>query len=372
MKWGSFRFGVAKKRVSRFGFRVSKNAFLVLASAFFVSAGVFGQSITATKAYVDRRVDALGGELSHFPYFDGTDNNMRVSPVSGMGGFRFVDVTSAGDQMGMSFQPFWDANFAWGIWDGSAFPDSTRHQPYFGVGGFGLRVPTGEDGKFATIDWRDVWRALSISDQVFGSGNDNRFRSVSSAAVWDFVRGEVPQMLKTYLSTGTVDSASALASGTKGRVEYEDIIEDAAYLVATSTVVKSVAYGEWTSSMTLEKEGVVLNHMEFKDGKWHVYVDDVSSIKNLFLGSFEGVEDATNLVWSFSGVDITFSRSRTVETENRFGLPTHETVTNVARDVSNSFWDEEHQVLWRMEFRGGEPIFVPVTNENVKATGGVL
>ena len=36
-------------------FLVSKHAFLVLASAFFVSAGTFGQSITATKAYVDRK-----------------------------------------------------------------------------------------------------------------------------------------------------------------------------------------------------------------------------------------------------------------------------------------------------------------------------
>jgi hypothetical protein len=53
-------------------------------------------------------------------------------------------------------------------------------------------------------------------------------------------------------------------------------------------------------------------------------------------------------------------------------LPTHETVTNVARAVSNSFWDEKNEVLWRMEFRDGEPMFVPVTNENVKATGGVL
>lgn len=325
-----------------------------------------------TQTYVDKRVDPLAEESARFPYFDGTDNNMRVSPVDGRGGFRFVDVTSEGDEMGMSYQPVQDAIFAWGIWDRAAFPDSTKHQPYFGVGDCGLRIPTGDEGKFATVEWPNVWRALSISDQVFGSGNDSRFRSVSSAAVWDFVRGEVPQMLKAYISTGTVDSASALASRTKGRVEYEDIIEDAAYLVATSTVVKSVAYGEWTSSMTLEKEGVVLNHMEFKDDKWHVYVDDVSSIKNVFLGSFEGVEDATNLVWTFSGVDVTFSRSRTVETENRFGLPTHETVTNIVRNVSNSFWDEENQVLWRVEFRGGEPMFVPVTNENVKASGGVL
>ena len=47
-------------------------------------------------------------------------------------------------------------------------------------------------------------------------------------------------------------------------------------------------------------------------------------------------------------------------------------VTNIARDVSNSFWDEKNEVLWRLEFRDGEPMFVPVTNENVKATGGVL
>lgn len=53
-------------------------------------------------------------------------------------------------------------------------------------------------------------------------------------------------------------------------------------------------------------------------------------------------------------------------------LPTREMVTNVARAVSNSFWDERNEVLWRLEFRDGEPMFVPITNENVKATGGVL
>ena len=53
-------------------------------------------------------------------------------------------------------------------------------------------------------------------------------------------------------------------------------------------------------------------------------------------------------------------------------LPNHETVTNVARAVSNSFWDEKNEVLWRMEVRDGEPMFVPVTNENVKAIGGAL
>ena len=79
---------------------------------------------------------------------------------------------------------------------------------------------------------------------------------------------------------------------------------------------------------------------------------------------------------------ITFKvRAERRESRNALGLamaedleklPDHETVTNVARAVSNSFWDEKNEVLWRMEFRDGEPMFVPVTNENVKATGGVL
>jgi hypothetical protein len=81
----------------------------------------------------------------------------------------------------------------------------------------------------------------------------------------------------------------------------------------------------------------------------------------------------------YLGIAYTAERKRI--TRNALGLamakdleklPTHETVTNVARAVSNSFWDEKNEVLWRMEFRDGEPMFVPVTNENVKATGGVL
>lgn len=83
--------------------------------------------------------------------------------------------------------------------------------------------------------------------------------------------------------------------------------------------------------------------------------------------------------YGYVGIAYTAERKRI--TRNALGLamakdleklPTHETVTNVARAVSNSFWDEKNEVLWRMEFRGGEPMFVPVTNENVKASGGVL
>ena len=84
--------------------------------------------------------------------------------------------------------------------------------------------------------------------------------------------------------------------------------------------------------------------------------------------------------WDSYWVSVTATR-RPLASRNALGLamakdleklPDHETVTNVARDVSNSFWDEKNEVLWRMEFRDGEPMFVPVTNENVKATGGVL
>lgn len=84
--------------------------------------------------------------------------------------------------------------------------------------------------------------------------------------------------------------------------------------------------------------------------------------------------------WDSYWVSVTATR-RPMAARNALGLamakdleklPDHETVTNVARAVSNSFWDEKNEVLWRLEFRDGEPMFVPVTNENVKATGGVL
>lgn len=347
--------------------------FRVLGFALLVACAAFGQSITATKAYVDGRVDALGEELSHFPYFDGTPNDMRVSPIKDIGGFRFVDKTSDGDEFGMSYHAWGDSAWGFALWDKTQFPYSSRARPYFAVGPFGFTIPTESSESWSgTIDWNKVWNGLSVSDQIFDSSNSNSSRSVSSRAVNNFVYYELPKVVGRYVLTGNVHSATGVLKGAGEIATYENIIEDAGYFAATSKVVKSVTYGEWTSSMTFEKDGVILNHMEYKDGKWHVYVDDDRTLKNVLLFSFEGKEDATDLSYTDQYGTVTFARTKTVEMENRFGLPTHETVTNVARAVSNSFWDEKNEVLWRLEFRDGEPMFVPVTNENVKATGGVL
>lgn len=83
-------------------------------------------------------------------------------------------------------------------------------------------------------------------------------------------------------------------------------------------------------------------------------------------------EDATELNFDY----IIARRRRNMKNELGLAMAkdvvSAEAVTNIARDVSNSFWDEKNSVLWRLDFRDGEPMFVPVTNENVKATGGVL
>ena len=125
--------------------------------------------------------------------------------------------------------------------------------------------------------------------------------------------------------------------------------------------------------------------------RWFIKCDDGAYLKtNGFLEDATVLESEAerlidsnkNGVFDEGEEVITFNvRAERRESSNALGLamakdleklPDHETVTNVARAVSNSFWDEKNEVLWRMEFRDGEPMFVPVTNENVKATGGVL
>ena len=142
-------------------------------------------------------------------------------------------------------------------------------------------------------------------------------------------------------------------------------------------MVKSVTYTDWTSDMTFEKDGVILNHMEYKDGKWHVYIDDDRALKNYLLFSFEGDEDATDLSYTDSYGTITFARTKTVVSENRFGLATlddiggvSETiVTNIVRKVVNTagryVWDKDLEVCYRLNAAGGFLDLVAVTNVDV-------
>ena len=354
-----------------------KNMILSLAVVLAAFTG-YSQSTMATKKYVDGIKEELLQEMSHFPYFDGTANNMRVSPVSGIGGFRFKDYSSEGDEFGMSFQPWGDAMWGFALWDKMGIPTSSRANPYFAVGPMGFRIPTGNiENEMGTIDWPTVWNGMNVSDQVFDSSNVNSRRSISSRAINSFIYYELPRAVGRYVATGNVHSATGVLKGAGEIATYENIIEDAGYFAATSKVVKSVTYTDWTSDMTFEKDGVILNHMEYKDGKWHVYIDDDRALKNYLLFSFEGDEDATDLSYTDSYGTITFARTKTVVSENRFGLATlddiggvSETiVTNIVRKVVNTagryVWDRDLEVCYRLNAAGGFLDLVAVTNVDV-------
>ena len=290
--------------------------------------------IVVTDVDIDSVKESFSAEMSHFPYFDGTPNDMRVSPIKDIGGFRFVDKTSDGDEFGMSYHAWGDSAWGFALWDKTQFPYSSRVQPYFAVGPFGFTIPTGFSESWSgTIDWNKVWNGLSVSDQVFDSSNSNSGRSINSRAINNFVYYELPKVVGRYLATGNVHSATGVLKGAGEIATYENIIEDAGYFAATSKVVKSVTYGEWTSDMTMEKDGVILNHMEYKDGKWHVYIDDDRALKNSLLCSFEGDEDATDLSYTDSYGTITFARTKTVVSENRFGLATLDDIGGVSETI---------------------------------------
>ena len=275
--------------------------------------------------------------MSHFPYFDGTANNMRVSPVSGTGGFRFKDYSSEGDEFGMSFQPWGDAMWGFALWDKMGIPTSSRANPYFAVGPMGFRIPTGNiENGMGTIDWPTVWNGMNVSDQVFDSSNVNSRRSISSRAINSFIYYELPRAVGRSVATGNVHSATGVLKGAGEIATYENIIEDAGYFAATSKVVKSVTYTDWTSDMTFEKDGVILNHMEYKDGKWHVYIDDDRSLKNYLLFSFEGDEDATDLSYTDEYGTVNFTRTKTVVSENRFGLATLDDISGVSGGITTN------------------------------------
>lgn len=334
--------------------------------------------LVVTDVDIDSVKESLSTEMSHFPYFDGTPNDMRVSPIKDIGGFCFVDKTSEGDEFGMSYHAWGDSSWGFALWDKTQFPSSSRAKPYFAVGPMGFTIPTeSSDSWSGTIDWFKVWNGLSVSDDIFDSSNPNSRRSVSSRAINSFMYYELPRVVGRYVATGNVHSATGVLKSAGEIATYENIIEDAGYFAATSKVVKSVTFGEWTSSMTMEKDGVILNHMEYKDGKWHVYIDDDMVVKNYLLFSFEGDEDATDFSYTDSYGTITFARTKTVVTENRFGLATlddiggvSETiVTNIVRKVVNTagryVWDKDLEVCYRLNAAGGFLDLVAVTNVDV-------
>ena len=122
------------------------------------------------------------------------------------------------------------------------------------------------------------------------------------------------------------------------------------------------------------------------EGARRIYLVDLPAVEGYrwvdlgsgFVNSFETCTEVS--IFGYMGGDDTLGVTLTrkfIPGGNVLGLAMAkdvvpaETVTNIAREVSNTFWDEKNAVLWRLDFRDGEPMFLPVTNENVKA-GGAL
>lgn len=218
--------------------------------------------------------------------------------------------------------------------------------------------------------------------------------------------GVISQEAVQYVYEGTAPWSSA--SVTMKREHYNDefvlslaFVTNAVDRLATTGEVARIASGLGGGLTTNDVCAIVTNTVaggwewEWSDGKVHkdpVYLADAEEPKWMMdfeeawaygIGELaDGNADSTRLV--FGEYDNTgfllIATRRWIKGGNALGLamakdleklPDHKTVTNVARAVSNSFWDERNEVLWRMEFRDGEPMFVPVTNTNAKA-GGVM
>ena len=301
-----------------------------LAAAFAVHA----QSVTATKKYVDDVKQELLDEMAHFPYFDGKSNDMRVSPVDGVGGFRFVDYSSEDDQFGMTFQPWGDAMWGFALWDKMGFPASTRANPYFGIGPYGLRIPTDNIDNWATtISWRNVANALAVSDQVFDNSNENRFRSINSMAIHNFMNWEFPRAVGRWAETGTVRSAYGIDSASRGFVFYEDIVTNTINEAATS-VVETVTFGEWTSDLTMDKDECELDYVKWDDGIWIVYAKD-RNFSGIEIARIKADEDAVSLSHTDEYGTFTCTREKFVKRDNVYGFLTVGTSTNLVQSIAS-------------------------------------
>lgn len=182
---------------------------------------------------------------------------------------------------------------------------------------------------------------------------------------------------------------AAFGSVTKARM---NDIPGTAYVVTDVTLPASIGTNDVCAIVTNTVPGG-WSEWEWSDGKTHKdpeYLADAEEPKWMMdldeawaygIGELvDGGADSTRLVfgeYDNTGFLLVATR-RWIKGANALGLAmakdvvSAEAATNVARAVSNSFWDDKNEVLWRLEFRDGEPMFVPVTNENVKATGGVL
>ena len=269
----------------------------------------------------------------------------------------------------------------------------------------GLSAVSGDDPAAGTVQWSFDYPGAEYCDLSY----DSPSRWYLSYGRMEDVEndGVVWQEEVQYVYEGTAPwSASSV---TMKREHYNEefvlslaFVTNAADRLATTGEVARIASGLAGGLTTNDVCAIVTNEVEGCWGEWRCSPAEVNGRKveicrsitdpvdndawELRLGgrlaaAWKGELDATYLRWEdgeWDGGVLLECTREWIPGGNALGLAmakdtvSAEAVTNVARDVSNSFWDEKNSVLWRLEFRDGEPMFVPVTNENVKATGGVL
>ena len=186
-----------------------------------------------------------------------------------------------------------------------------------------------------------------IADMATGAGMTNAVRSI------------VTNEVTVGFTDWTYDAQNEF-----GRIERVKSVQSMDWL--ESGDIFDCSFPTWRCNATIEYVG--------EDGEWHEYSSTFCSGFAYFDvdKNSESVVMATGRTW-----DVRIVATRSPIRVNSLGLATAkdvvsaEAVTNIARDVSNTFWDERNSVLWRLDFRDGEPMFLPVTNENAKV-GGAL
>ena len=252
-----------------------------------------------------------------------------------------------------------------------------------GVGiGDNWRITSGAWDGFAlqSVTWVEEPRAL------YGGFWSVRIVDGSGYSVGDSLTEDPPTAWRLKPFGGMVverDREAVNALGLAMAKDLEGIVTSVSNTVVeivTNEIM--VGWTEWEVRQTAGYAGIVCSGVYATDGlspdepvHWMIDCKEWSELHGLQEQKYHvpGTGAETNLTFTYG---LTATRRRV--TQNALGLAkakdtvSAEAVTNIARDVSNSFWDEKNSVLWRLDFRDGEPMFVPVTNENVKATGGVL
>lgn len=366
--------------------------------ALLVACAAFGQSITATKAYVDRKYTEVTNKLAkmdasvklHAITPEVTDTTVTLKPVdgaanwvkgtvaAGSSGKRTFRIVARYDVFYMDYEHEEDLTVKW------EFEFSDKNSEI-------VSILNGADPTLKIRLTDEVTGAVTESDPPYTSNGEHPLNLLKDSILEFFMEGiELSEGEFDWESTDlSSESFSAQIYGSSLFDRYEHIFPT--FIAAGGHAYSMDSGGTSESSYaehTAPKTSAAAFSISLPDSTGparHVSLALTTDVTAETAVTWEGADEiieafpgASKLVPGLNVWDVAevapgkFKVESSASAEQVKRLPTHETVTNVARAVGNSFWDEKNEVLWRMEFRDGEPMFVPVTNENVKATGGVL